>query len=41
MKITCSVLLATYNGAKYIVEQMDSIRNQSRKVDAVYIYDDN
>ena len=28
-KITTSVVLSTYNGAKYIIEQLDSLRNQS------------
>ena len=35
-----SVAMATYNGHKYIVEQLDSIRNQSLKVDEVVICDD-
>ena len=38
MKI--SVAMATYNGANYIVSQLDSIRNQSLKVDEVVISDD-
>lgn len=38
MKI--SVAMATYNGEKYIVEQLDSIRKQSRPVDEVIIFDD-
>ena len=38
MKI--SVAMATYNGADYIIEQLDSIRLQSRKVDEVIISDD-
>ena len=38
MKI--SVAIATYNGADYIIEQLDSIRLQSRKVDEVIISDD-
>ncbi len=38
MKI--SVLMSTYNGEKYIVEQMESIHNQTRKPDEVVIIDD-
>ena len=38
MKI--SVAMATYNGEKYIVEQLDSIRNQTRPADEVVICDD-
>lgn len=35
-----SVVLATYNGEKYIVEQLDSIRNQTLPPDEVVIRDD-
>lgn len=35
-----SVLLATYNGSKYIIEQLNSIKNQQRKPDEVVICDD-
>ena len=35
-----SVVMATYNGAKYIREQLDSIRNQSVPADEVIICDD-
>lgn len=35
-----SLVLSTYNGAKYIVEQMDSLRNQTRKIDELLIFDD-
>lgn len=38
MKI--SVVLATYNGQKYILEQIESIYNQSVKADEVIISDD-
>lgn len=38
MKI--SVVMASYNGEKYIKEQMDSIRLQTKKVDEVVISDD-
>lgn len=38
--MTISVALAAYNGEKYIVEQLESIRLQSRKVDQVIICDD-
>ncbi len=39
-KITTSVVLSTYNGAKYIIEQLDSLRNQSVSPDEVLIFDD-
>lgn len=32
--------MATYNGESYVVEQLDSIKNQSRKVDEIIICDD-
>lgn len=35
-----SVVMTTYNGEKYIIEQLDSIKNQSRKADEVLIFDD-
>ncbi len=35
-----SVAMATYNGAEYIVQQLDSIRNQTVKIDEVIICDD-
>ena len=35
-----SVAMATYNGEKYILEQLESIRNQSVKIDEVIICDD-
>ena len=35
-----SVVIATYNGEKYIVKQLESIRNQTRKPDEVIIVDD-
>lgn len=38
MKI--SVVMATYNGEKFIKEQLDSIREQTRTVDEVIICDD-
>lgn len=34
------VVISTYNGEKFILEQLESIRNQSRSVDAVFISDD-
>lgn len=36
---TC-VVLSSYNGEKYILEQLHSISNQIQKVDAVFISDD-
>lgn len=38
MKI--SVVMSTYNGSRYIIEQMNSIMNQTRKADEVLIFDD-
>ncbi len=35
-----SVALCTYNGEKYIIEQLDSIAGQSVTVDEVVICDD-
>lgn len=35
-----SLVLATYNGEEYVVEQLDSIRLQNRKIDEVIICDD-
>ena len=35
-----SVAMATYNGEKYIVEQLDSILNQTMPVDEIIIFDD-
>lgn len=35
-----SVALATYNGEKYIREQLESIINQDKKVDEIIVFDD-
>ncbi|MGN0805320.1 MAG: glycosyltransferase [Candidatus Coproplasma sp.] len=35
-----SLVMTTYNGEKYLEEQLDSIRNQSLQPDEVLIYDD-
>ena len=35
-----SVVIATYNGEKYIVKQLECIRNQTQKPDEVIIVDD-
>ena len=40
MSHTCSVALCTYNGEKYIQEQLESIINQSVPVDEIVICDD-
>lgn len=40
MSITVSVAMATYNGEKYIKEQLDSILHQTQKVDEIIICDD-
>ncbi len=38
MKI--SVVMATYNGAEFLVEQLESIRKQTKKIDELVICDD-
>lgn len=38
MKTT--VVMTTYNGSKFVLEQMDSLRLQSRPIDEVLIFDD-
>ena len=38
MKI--SVVVTTYNGEKYLEEQLESIKNQTKHVDEVLIFDD-
>lgn len=35
-----SVILSTFNGEKYIIEQLESLRTQTRKIDEVIIIDD-
>ena len=35
-----SLVMTTYNGLKYISEQLDSIRTQTLLPDEVLIYDD-
>ena len=35
-----SVVVSTYNGHDYLVEQLDSLRNQTIKIDQVLIADD-
>lgn len=39
-RLTSSVIMATYNGMKYIEQQLDSIRLQTRQPDEVIICDD-
>ena len=39
-KVKTSVIMAVYNGEKFIVKQMDSIRNQTQAPDEVIICDD-
>ena len=41
MNTKISILLATYNGEKYINEQIDSIINQSNQDWKLIIHDDN
>ena len=40
MNLSCSIALATYNGEKYIQKQLQSILNQTHKLDQVIIFDD-
>lgn len=40
-EISISVAMATYNGEKYIKQQIESILSQSKKVDEIIIVDDN
>lgn len=40
MKPHISVAMATYNGENYIIEQLESILDQSMKVDEIIIHDD-
>ena len=37
---TLGVAIATFNGAKYLGEQLESIRVQTKKVDKIVVYDD-
>jgi len=38
--VKLSIVLSTYNGEKYILEQLQSLMNQSRPADEVLIFDD-
>ena len=38
--LNTSVVMTTFNGAKYIFEQLESIRGQTLCVDEVLIFDD-
>lgn len=40
MQVKVSVAICTYNGAKYLKEQLDSILHQTRPVDEIVISDD-
>lgn len=39
-KLSISVAMTTYNGAKYLIAQLESLNNQTRKPDEVVICDD-
>lgn len=39
-KLSCSVVMTTFNGEEYIYEQLESLLNQTRKIDEVLIFDD-
>ena len=38
-KLQTTVVMATYNGEKNIIEQLNSLKNQSQKIDEVIIKD--
>lgn len=38
--LSISVVMTTYNGERFIIEQLESIRNQSISIDEVLIFDD-
>ena len=40
MSISTSIVMAAYNGERYIAEQLESIRKQTRRPDEVLIFDD-
>lgn len=40
MRLSVSVVLATYNGASFVIEQLESLRNQTYEIDEVLIADD-
>lgn len=40
MNFTTAIVMSTYNGEEYIIEQLDSIRNQTLRPDFVIISDD-
>lgn len=40
MREKISVVMTTYNGEKYLLEQLESLRNQTLKIDEVIIMDD-
>lgn len=35
-----SVVMTTYNGSRFLIQMLDSLRNQTRKIDEVLIFDD-
>lgn len=39
-KLSTSVVMTTYNGSKFVIEQLQSLLNQDRKIDEVLIFDD-
>lgn len=38
--MTISVVMTTYNGSQFVVEQLDSLKKQTKKIDEVLIFDD-
>lgn len=36
-----SVVMTTYNGKRFLKDMMDSLRNQTRRIDELFIFDDN
>lgn len=41
MNPTLEVIICTYNGSRYLEQQLDSILNQSVTIDKISVYDDN
>ena len=40
MKMKTSVIMTVYNGSKYLLEMLESLRKQTRAIDELLIFDD-
>ena len=40
MQMKTSVIMTVYNGSKYLLEMLESLRNQTRIIDELLIFDD-